>query len=78
MSKQATEVAYLPIAPGIDLESGDKAKTWQEGLSLIAAQPGYQAMYWGRQIEHPDIVQLVIGKEPKYYSVQKPRQSIPN
>lgn len=62
MSEPATEICYIPLASGIDLESGDSKLAWQEMLTAIASQPGFKSLYWGRQIEHPDIAQLVICK----------------
>jgi len=61
MASPATEVAYISLKPDLDLGgSTTEAKTWQEALSTIAAQKGYQRLYWGRQLEDPDVLLLVI------------------
>jgi len=61
MASPATEVAYISLKPGLDLEGAtSQAETWQEALSTIGAQKGYQRLYWGRQIEDPDVLLLVI------------------
>ncbi|OCL07822.1 hypothetical protein AOQ84DRAFT_354782 [Glonium stellatum] len=55
-----TEVVVLPLLPGLDLGSGDAKALWESILKTISEQPGYQKMFWGRQVEHPDIAQLCI------------------
>lgn len=62
MSGQITEVAFLPLQPNLDLTSGDVKAVWDDTLQTIASQPGCQSLFWGRQIEKPDVVQLVIGE----------------
>jgi len=61
MSENATEVVYIPMKPGLDLSSGEAKGTWESTLSTIAKQPGVKALYWGRQIENPDTVQMAVG-----------------
>jgi len=61
MTKQSTtEVVTLPFLPGLDLGAGDPKEAWDSVLRTVADQPGYQKIFWGRQVEHPDIVQLCI------------------
>ncbi|KAF2197666.1 hypothetical protein GQ43DRAFT_444049, partial [Delitschia confertaspora ATCC 74209] len=60
MGKQVTEIVNLPLHPGTDLQSGDSGKIWTDIAGTISSQDGCQGIYWGRQIEHPDIVQLAI------------------
>jgi hypothetical protein len=55
------ELAYLPLAPGVDLTTGDHKKSWDAGLKTLSSQKGYRNAFWGRQIEHPEILDLVIG-----------------
>ncbi|EUC32585.1 hypothetical protein COCCADRAFT_37528 [Bipolaris zeicola 26-R-13] len=55
-----TEVVYLPFKTGLDLSAGEKKEIWEDVLSTIKRQPGAIRVLWGRQIEHPDTVQLVI------------------
>ncbi|RMZ70146.1 nuclear pore complex subunit [Pyrenophora seminiperda CCB06] len=62
MSYPVAEVAYLPLKPSLDLSSGKIKEAWQSTLRTIASQPGFKTGYWGRQIENPDTLQLVIGK----------------
>ncbi|KAF2869018.1 hypothetical protein BDV95DRAFT_596689 [Massariosphaeria phaeospora] len=57
---QVTEIASIPLLPGLDLTTGDTHSTWTEFLGMVAGQPGCKSVYWGRQVEHPDIVQLAI------------------
>lgn len=62
MSSPVSEICYLTLKPGVDIEgSTEEAKTWATVLKTIASQDGYQSQYWGRQIEHPEVVVLVIG-----------------
>lgn len=62
MPRKLTEIAYLPIPTSIDLESGDTREKWRSTLAIPSSQPGFLALYWGRQIENPNIVQGIIGK----------------
>ncbi|KAE8824177.1 hypothetical protein PTNB85_08733 [Pyrenophora teres f. teres] len=64
MSEPVTEVAYLPLKPSLDLSSGETKEAWQSALRTIASQPGFKTGYWGKQIENPDTLQLVIGDIP--------------
>jgi len=61
MSENATEIVYIPMKPGLDLSTGEAKETWESTLSTIAKQPGAKALYWGRQIENPDTVQMAVG-----------------
>lgn len=61
MSGSVTEVVYLHMKPGLDLSLGEAKEVWQSTLSTIAKQPGCKALYWGRQIENPDTVQMLVG-----------------
>lgn len=70
MTTRTLEVAYIPLKPGLDLttttgEGGDAnanaAAAWQASLATIAAQSGVQSVFWGRQVERQDVVQLVVG-----------------
>ncbi|KAI4664885.1 uncharacterized protein J4E79_003184 [Alternaria viburni] len=60
MSENATEIVYIPMKPGLDLSSGEAKETWESTLSTIAKQPGAKALYWGRQIENPETVQMAV------------------
>ena len=63
MPPPTTEIAHLPLLPGIDLhnESSDAGKIWQEALATIAAQDGYLRASWGVQEEAKDTLVLLIG-----------------
>jgi hypothetical protein len=61
MSDPATEIAYLPLKANLDLESGEAKSAWDSTLATIAKQPGFQTLFWGRQVENKDILQLVVG-----------------
>lgn len=61
MSGTTTEVVYLKLKPGLDLSAGKTKEDWEALLSTIKKQPGAKKLVWGRQIEHPDIVQIVEG-----------------
>ncbi|KAF2122921.1 hypothetical protein BDV96DRAFT_510628 [Lophiotrema nucula] len=61
MSQHVTEIVYIPFKVGLDLESGDAAKLLDEVLSLLAKHKGTTSINWGRQIETPNVVQMVIG-----------------
>ncbi|KAG9191776.1 hypothetical protein G6011_10510 [Alternaria panax] len=63
MAGNVTEIVYLPMKPSLDLSSGEAKEVWESTLSTIAKQPGCQALYWGRQIENPDTVQMLVDWE---------------
>ncbi|CAG8959812.1 hypothetical protein HYFRA_00001720 [Hymenoscyphus fraxineus] len=57
MGSPVTEIAYLTLKPGVDISgSTDAAKAWQEGLSVVKKQEGYQRSYYGRAMESPDLL----------------------
>lgn len=60
MSEQATEIALLPARPDVDLDNPETKAGWESALRIITKQPGFISLYWGRQIEHHDIIELVI------------------
>ncbi|KAI8939799.1 hypothetical protein NX059_003538 [Plenodomus lindquistii] len=60
MSARTIEVVYLPTKAGLDLSSGEAKTARDNTLNTIAKQPGVQALYWGTQVEHPDILQVVV------------------
>ncbi len=59
----ATEIAILPLAIGAKLEDPNSPThtIWQSCLDTIASQEGYQRLYWGRKVEAPNVLQLLIG-----------------
>ncbi|KAF2752254.1 hypothetical protein M011DRAFT_455061 [Sporormia fimetaria CBS 119925] len=54
------EITSIPLKPKVDIDSGDGHKKFTTLLTLIASQPGCRTVYWGRQCEYPDTVQLVV------------------
>ena len=61
MARPATEVCYITLKAGLDLESTTpEAQVWQETLSTIEAQEGYQRAYYGRQLEDTNVLMLFI------------------
>ncbi|KAH7558333.1 hypothetical protein J3E72DRAFT_436322 [Bipolaris maydis] len=67
-----TEVVYLPFRTGLDLSMGEKKEHWEDTLNTIKRQPGAIRVLWGRQIEHPDTIQLVIAGTPVLYHAKFP------
>ncbi|KAH8727141.1 hypothetical protein GQ44DRAFT_128633 [Phaeosphaeriaceae sp. PMI808] len=55
-----TEVVYMHLKPGLDLESGEGAAVLEDSLKVLEKQEGLKTLYYGRQIEHPDILQMVV------------------
>ena len=60
---EATQMIILPIpiSSNLDDATSKDGKAWQEVLNFIKKQPGFQRVYWGRQVETPEKVQLHIG-----------------
>ncbi|KAF1843647.1 uncharacterized protein K460DRAFT_368512 [Cucurbitaria berberidis CBS 394.84] len=63
MTDQATEIVYLTLKAGLDLESGEAKRAWDSTLVTIAKQSGLKTLFWGRQIENKDVLQLVVDWE---------------
>jgi hypothetical protein len=62
MPETTIGVEYLPLKAGVDLEAGEAKSIWEAALNTISKQPGVKSLFWGRQIEHPDILQLVVSR----------------
>ena len=62
MSYPVTEIAYIPIKDGFDVESGEGKSIWDATLKTIASQKGFKRLSWGKQIENPSITQMAIGE----------------
>lgn len=62
MSETTIGIEYLPLKAGVDLEAGEAKSMWEAALDTISKQQGVKSLFWGRQIEHPDILQLAIGR----------------
>ncbi|KAI9834993.1 MAG: hypothetical protein M1819_002716 [Sarea resinae] len=60
-----TEVCFLPLQPGADVEnpSSPTGIILADALKTVQAQPGYQRAYSGRSIESPDRFYLLVDWE---------------
>jgi hypothetical protein len=61
MAQTTTEIAQLPLKPGVDLNEGDAKGIWQGTLKTIASKKGYQKLYWGVKVEEKETAVLVVG-----------------
>lgn len=63
MAIPATQVASLPLIPGLDIEDPNTAagKVWSDTLALLRDQEGYQRSYYGRYVESPNLLQFLVG-----------------
>lgn len=61
MAPPVTEFVSLTLKPGVDTQTGESAKLWAEGLSVISSQPGCRGIFWGHTIEDPTVVNMAIG-----------------
>lgn len=59
-----TEIAQIPLQADIDIESpaSSHSKTFSSLLSLLRDAKGSQRVLWSRQVEHPDVLEVLIGK----------------
>lgn len=59
----ATEIATIPLAAGAQTEdpSSPAGAVWKSVIDTILAAEGAQRAYWGRQVENPSIIDLLIG-----------------
>ena len=62
MSPPATELATIPLKAGASIEDPDTpaGKIWAEMLETASQQEGYQRAYYGRELEDPHLVQLLV------------------
>ena len=60
----ATEFATLPLAVGAEVEdlSSEAGKVWHSSLDTVSQQDGFQRLYWGREVENDNVLNLFIGK----------------
>src|SRR6266536_842100 len=62
MAQPVTECATIVLKPGVDIEGHtQEAKIWKETLKIVSEQDGYQREYYGRQLENPNVLMLLIG-----------------
>jgi len=62
MASSTVEVAFLPFSPGTRLEDSTTiaGAIWRDTLAGISQASGFQGVYWGRQTENPDTIQLLV------------------
>lgn len=64
MPSPATEIATIPLSSEANIEDPSSAanKAWRSFIDTVSAQPGFQLLSWGRQVESPNLVDVFIGK----------------
>jgi len=61
MARQCTEVCYLTLKPGVELEgSSESAKVWADTIATWQQQEGYQRLFYGRTLGNPNLLMLMI------------------
>ncbi|KAF2660653.1 hypothetical protein K491DRAFT_688098 [Lophiostoma macrostomum CBS 122681] len=60
MSVPVLAVAILPLVSGTDLTTGEGKRILEDTLKSLTSRPGCTAVHYGRQIEHPDKLQINI------------------
>ena len=65
-SEVVVENAFFRFPPDMRLEdrSTVSGNTWQTTLAGLKKAPGYRGAYWGREMETPGAVQLLVGEIP--------------
>jgi len=57
MAPQATEICYITLKPGVELEgSSASAQVWADTIATIQRQDGIQRQHYGRTIENPNLL----------------------
>ena len=58
-----TEIAHIPLQASLAIEVTDGAvgKTFSRMLDLLRNAQGSLGVYWSRQVEHVDILEILIG-----------------
>ena len=62
MAFQATVIAPISLKPGTTIDEGEGAQMLAYGLKTISEQPGFQDCFYGLQLEHPDMLDLLTGR----------------
>lgn len=59
---QATEIANLRLDAIANLEDPQSSSgaIWQSTMDTVSQQDGYQRLYWGRQVEDPHILTMLV------------------
>ena len=57
-----TEIATIPLQTGAKIEdlNSPAGKVWTSTINTVAEQDGYQGLYYGRELENPSTVQLLV------------------
>jgi len=60
--KPVTEVAYITLKAGVDIEKvgTPEHQLWEESMTTVSSQEGYQRAYFGLQLESPNTTILFI------------------
>lgn len=63
MAPPVTEIAYIVLKPGVDIEGATpEAKAWQDTLATLRQQEGMQRTHYGRTLEAPNLLILFVGR----------------
>lgn len=64
MAPPITSVTIYPIKADVTIESPDsqEGKSWKSIVKTILAQQGAQRLHWGRQVENPNLVEVLVGR----------------
>ncbi|KAE8449361.1 hypothetical protein EG329_008262 [Mollisiaceae sp. DMI_Dod_QoI] len=61
MAPQATEIGYITLKPGVELEgSSASAQAWHDSIATVSRQDGFQRLHYGLTIENPSLLILMI------------------
>jgi len=61
MTDAVTEIVYLPLKPNLDLSASEHKAVLDDTLDTIARRKGLKSLVWGRQVEKPDVLEIVQG-----------------
>ena len=63
MAPPATEIAFLPLTAGANIEDSSTAagKIWRDTLDTVSQQDGFQRAYYGRQVENQSMLDFFVG-----------------
>lgn len=58
----ATEIAFFPLKPGIECQdvTTKSGELFTTALKQIISQNGCQSIFWGHQVDKPDVLTLFI------------------
>jgi hypothetical protein len=62
-----TEIVLLSLKPGLDIETpgSEGEESGRYIFTTISSQPGCQRVSYGREVEKPDVLEVIIGVFPK-------------